>query len=198
MSLYDSYEFSFSTNQFNRAKLIKYEPFCIWFTGLSGSGKSTLANVLEEKLHSIGLLTYILDGDSIRNGLNKDLDFSMNGRNENIRRVAEVARILFQAGVIPIVSLISPLDSHRRFARSLFDENRFLEIYLNTPFDVCEKRDPKGLYSKAKSGYVENFTGKNSPFEPSQTADLIIDTSTTNKENSLKLLLEVIKDKKMI
>ena len=131
----------------------------MWFTGLSGAGKSTIANTLEKRLHAMGRHTYLLDGDNIRHGLNKDLGFTDADRVENIRRVAEAARLFVDAGLIVMVSFISPFRSERRMARDLFEEGEFIEIFVDTPLEVCEARDPKGLYVKARAGLITNFTG---------------------------------------
>ena len=139
---------------------------CLWFTGLSGSGKSTVANLLEKRLYELGLHTYILDGDNVRHGLNRDLGFTEADRIENIRRVAEVARLMVDAGLITIVSFISPFRAERQLARERFDADEFLEVFVDTPLEVCEARDPKGLYRKVRAGEIQNFTGISSPYEP--------------------------------
>jgi bifunctional enzyme CysN/CysC len=138
---------------------------CIWLTGLSGSGKSTLANLLEQQLHEKGRFTYLLDGDNVRLGLCRDLGFTQADRSENVRRVAEVARLMVDAGLIVVVSLISPLKNQRDAARSLFAAGDFLEVFIDTPLTVCEQRDVKGLYAKARQGELKNFTGIDSPYE---------------------------------
>ncbi|MFZ5657433.1 MAG: sulfate adenylyltransferase subunit CysN [Pseudomonadota bacterium] len=159
-----------------RARLKKQAPRCVWFTGLSGSGKSTIANLVEKRLHALGLHTYILDGDNIRHGLNKDLGFTPEDRVENIRRVAEVARLMTDAGLIVLVSFISPYRSERRLARELFDPGEFIEAYVDTPLEVAEARDVKGLYAKARAGRIPNFTGIDSPYEVPEHAELVLDT----------------------
>lgn len=140
-------------------------PQCIWFTGLSGSGKSTIANHLEMRLHLAGKHTYLLDGDNVRLGLNRDLGFSEKDRGENIRRVAEVARLMVDAGIIVLVSLISPFRTERRMARELFEAGEFIEVFVDTPIWECERRDVKGLYAKARRGELMNFTGIDSRYE---------------------------------
>ena len=152
-------------DQAARALLKQQQPQCVWFTGLSGSGKSTLANLLEKRLHAAGRHTCLLDGDNLRQGLNRDLGFSDADRVENIRRVAEVSRLMVDAGLIVLVSFISPFRSDRRMARSLFAEGEFVEVYVDTPIEVCEERDVKGLYAKARRGELKNFTGIDSPYE---------------------------------
>ncbi|HNN97760.1 MAG TPA: sulfate adenylyltransferase subunit CysN [Pseudomonadota bacterium] len=150
---------------------------CLWFTGLSGSGKSTIANLVEKRLHAAGMHTYLLDGDNVRHGLNRDLGFTEADRVENIRRVAEVARLFVDAGLIVLVSFISPFRSERAFARSRFAAGDFVEIFVDTPLATCEGRDPKGLYKKARTGQLKNFTGIDSPYEPPEAPELRIDGS---------------------
>ena len=153
-----------------------HKPACLWFTGLSGSGKSTLANLLEKRLNAEGRHTYLLDGDNIRHGLNRDLGFTEADRVENIRRVAEVARLMTDAGLIVIVSFISPFQAEREFARSLFEPDEFYEIFVDTPLALCEQRDPKGLYAKARRGELKNFTGIDSSYELPKSPELHLDT----------------------
>jgi bifunctional enzyme CysN/CysC len=151
-------------------------PACLWFTGLSGSGKSTIANVVEKRLHAMGYHTYMLDGDNVRHGLNRDLGFTDEDRVENIRRVAEVARLMVDAGLIVLVSFISPFRAERRMARDLFADGDFIEVFVDTPLVVCEARDVKGLYAKARAGQLRNFTGIDSPYEPPQYAEVVLQT----------------------
>ncbi len=160
-----------SIDKAQRAHAMSHKSCCLWFTGLSGSGKSTVANQLEKRLVENGIHTYVLDGDNVRHGLNRDLGFSDADRVENIRRVAEVAKLMVDAGLVTIVSFISPFRAERQFARELFDEGEFLEIFVDTPIDVCERRDPKGLYRKARAGEIANFTGVSSPYEPPLRAE---------------------------
>jgi bifunctional enzyme CysN/CysC len=164
-------------NKRARAAKAGHKPCVLWFTGLSGSGKSTIANLVERKLHSQGHMTYLLDGDNVRHGLNKDLGFTAADRVENIRRVAEVAKLMSDAGLIVLVSFISPYRSERLLARELMDKGEFIEIFVDTPLDVCEARDPKGLYKKARAGEIKNFTGIDSEYEPPEAAEMIIDTT---------------------
>ena len=147
-------------------------PCCIWFTGLSGAGKSTIANLLEKRLHAEGRHTYILDGDNIRQGLNRDLGFTDADRIENIRRIAEVARLMVDAGLIVLVAFISPFRLERKMARDLFADGEFVEVFVDTPFAECERRDPKGLYAKARRGELKNFTGIDSVYEPPEKAEV--------------------------
>ena len=150
----------------HRANALKQKARCVWLTGLSGSGKSSLAQALEIALHENGHHVYILDGDNVRHGLNSDLGFSDADRVENIRRIAEVAHLMVDAGLIVIVAFISPFRADREFARQLFDSEEFLEVFVNTPLELCERRDIKGLYLKARLGEIKNFTGISSPYEP--------------------------------
>jgi bifunctional enzyme CysN/CysC len=149
---------------------------CFWFTGLPAAGKSTIANLLDRRLHAAGRHSYVLDGDNIRQGLSRDLDFTHAARAENIRRVAEVARLMLDAGLIVIAAFISPFRAEREFARSLFERDRFIEVFIDAPLAECERRDPKGLYAKARSGALRNFTGYESPYEPPEHPDIRIDT----------------------
>ncbi len=155
-----------------RAALKGQRPCCLWLTGLSGSGKSTIASLLEKRLNAAGRHTYTLDGDNVRHGLNRDLGFTDADRVENIRRVSEVARLFVESGLITLVSFISPFRAERRMARDLFPEAEFLEIFVDTPIAICESRDPKGLYKKARAGALKNFTGIDSPYEPPERADI--------------------------
>ncbi|MCB9955499.1 MAG: sulfate adenylyltransferase subunit CysN [Caulobacterales bacterium] len=161
----------------SRAALKHQKPCILWFTGLSGSGKSTVANLVEKRLHDLGRHTYILDGDNVRHGLNRDLGFTDEDRVENIRRVGETAKLMVDAGLIVLVSFISPFASERRMARELVEDGEFLEVYVSTPLNVCETRDVKGLYAKARRGEIKHFTGIDSAYEAPQNAELTIDTS---------------------
>jgi bifunctional enzyme CysN/CysC len=167
-------------NQAARAAIKQQTPRCIWFTGLSGSGKTTIANLLEKQLHAQGLHTYILDGDNVRHGLNRDLGFAEADRQENIRRVAEVAKLMLDAGLVVLVSFISPFRADRSIARSLFKDGEFVEVFVDTSLEQCERRDPKGLYAKARRGELKNFTGIDSPYEPPQQPDVRLQTGTTD------------------
>ena len=155
---------------------------CLWLTGLSGSGKTTIAVALEKRLNQLGKLTYILDGDNIRLGINKDLGFAERDRIENIRRISEIAKLMVDTGVIVIVAAISPFEKDRAIARSLFKNKEFIEIFVNTPRAVCERRDVKGLYKKYKLGLIKNFTGHDSVYENPKCAELEFDTSKEKLE----------------
>jgi bifunctional enzyme CysN/CysC len=161
----------------------------LWFTGLSGSGKSTIANALEQALHEQGIRTYILDGDNVRHGLNKDLGFKDADRVENIRRITEVAKLMVDAGVVVLTAFISPFQSERDMARSMFEEGEFVEIYVDTPLEIAESRDPKGLYKKARKGELPNFTGIDSPYEAPKNPDLHVSTENESVEVIVKHLL---------
>nr|WP_199045634.1 sulfate adenylyltransferase subunit CysN [Dyella sp. ASV24] len=166
------------------------QPRCLWFTGLSGAGKSTIANLVERRLHSLGYHTYMLDGDNLRHGLNKDLGFTPEARVENVRRVAEVAHLMVDAGLIVLVCVISPFQSERQFARGLFDEGEFLEVFVDTTLDECERRDPKGLYRKARAGEIVNFTGIDSPYEMPDHAELRLRTAGLRPEQLAEQVVE--------
>jgi bifunctional enzyme CysN/CysC len=159
-----------------RARIKGQVPACLWFTGLSGSGKSTIANVVEKRLHAMGYHTYMLDGDNVRHGLNRDLGFTEEDRVENIRRVAEVSKLMVDAGLIVLVSFISPFRSERNMARRLFENGEFREVFVDTPLEVCAERDPKGLYAKARAGQIKNFTGIDSPYERPEQPELHLKT----------------------
>ncbi len=169
-----------------------HKPKLVWFTGLSGSGKSSLANALEQQLHNRGLNTYILDGDNIRSGLNKDLDFSEESRKENIRRIAEVSKLFVDAGVVVLTAFISPFRENRRFARELVGSEHFIEVFVDCPLEVCEARDVKGLYAKARAGEIPDFTGITSPFEEPENADIVVKTNELSLEDSLKILIDKV------
>lgn len=176
----------------DRERLNEHKGKVIWFTGLSGSGKSTIANALEKELHAQGKHTYILDGDNIRQSLNKDLGFTDADRVENIRRVAEVARLMMDAGLIVITAFISPFRAEREMARQLIGEENFIEVFVDTPLEVCEQRDPKGLYRKARSGQLPNMTGIGSPYESPEHPNFIIQGTNLNISAILKSLLQFI------
>ena len=179
----------FSLTQIDRAKLKNQKPMCLWLTGLSGSGKTTLANALEKELYKMKKHAYILDGDNLRHGLNSDLNFSKKNRNENVRRVAEVAKLIVDSGLIVIVAIISPYRRGRDLVRSIFNPNEFKEIYISTSLNECERRDVKGLYKMARRGKIEGFTGVTSPYEAPCNPELIIDTQNESIDESLQIIL---------
>lgn len=186
------YKQELSVTRQDREYLHGHKGKVIWFTGLSGSGKSTIANALEKELHAHGKRTYILDGDNIRHGLNKDLGFTDADRVENIRRIAEVSKLMLDAGLIVITAFISPFRVEREMARKLIGDNNFLEVYVSTSLEVCEKRDVKGLYKKARDGQIPNMTGIDSPYEAPEKANYEIDTEKDSIENSVKKIINLI------
>jgi len=167
----------------------------LWFTGLSGAGKSTIANLIEKKLYARGLHTYLLDGDNVRHGLNRDLGFTDEDRVENIRRVAEVAKLMVDAGLIVIVSFISPLRSERRMARALVEDGEFIEVFVDAPLAVAEQRDPKGLYGKARRGELKNFTGIDSPYETPEHAEIRVDTTANTPESAANQIIAILEER---
>jgi len=177
-----------------RESLLKQKGVVLWFTGLSGSGKSTIANEVAYRLYSMGKLTYVLDGDNIRHGLNKNLGFSPEDRNENIRRISEVANLFADAGVIAITAFISPYRKYRNFCRELVGDGRFIEIYAKASLKTCEKRDPKGLYKKAREGIIKDFTGVNAPYEEPENPELLVDTDKETVEESTEKVLKKLKE----
>lgn len=181
-------------NKQSRAVAKQQVPRCIWFTGLSGSGKSTIANLLEQGLHGEGKHTYLLDGDNVRHGLNRDLGFTTTDRVENIRRIAEVAKLMVDAGLIVLVSLISPFRSEREMARGLFDEGEFIEVFVDTPLDICELRDPKGLYAKARNGALKNFTGVDSAYEPPVSPDIHLTAGTLDAASCASIVRQRLRE----
>jgi len=172
-----------------RERLLGLRGGVLWFTGLSGSGKSTVARALEQALLKRGRIAYVLDGDEIRNGLNRDLGFTQGEREENIRRIAEVSRLFSECGVICITSFISPLRRHREVARKIVGPDRFTEVFIDTSLEVCESRDPKGLYRKARAGEINQFTGIDSAYEPPLHPDIHISTGSVPPDEAVQLLL---------
>jgi adenylylsulfate kinase len=170
----------------------RHKSMVIWFTGLSGSGKSTLANFLEQRFYEVGFHTYILDGDNIRLGINKDLGFSEADRSENIRRIAEIAKLMVDAGLIVITAFVSPFAKDRELVRNTLEPDEFIEVFVDCPIQICEKRDVKGLYKKARAGQIKNFTGIDSPFEIPSQPDIVIKTHIQPIETSINQLLELI------
>jgi bifunctional enzyme CysN/CysC len=176
-----------------KRNLKSQRPALLWLTGLSGSGKSTLAAALELELFSRGFHTYSLDGDNVRHGLCRDLGFSERDRDENIRRVGEVAALMVDAGLIVIASFISPFRRERQMVREMLAPGEFFEVYLSAPLQVCEQRDPKGLYQKARAGEIGNFTGISSPYEPPEAPEVIVDSSKLTLEESVVLVIDALK-----
>ena len=176
-----------------RAEMNSHRPGVVWFTGLSGSGKSTIANIVESKLHTMGVRTYLLDGDNVRHGLNRDLGFTDADRVENIRRIAEVSRLMVDAGLVVLVSFISPFRAERDLARSRVDDGEFVEVFVDTPLAVAEQRDPKGLYAKARSGELANFTGIDSPYEAPESAEVRVDTTAITPEEAADQVIDQLR-----
>ncbi len=176
----------------DKEKLLKQHGMVLWFTGLSGSGKTTIAIELEKKLHENGYLTQILDGDKIRNGINNNLGFTVEDRYENIRRIAEIGKLFIDCGIITICSFISPTQKIRSVARSIIGKKNFVEIYTNAPLDVCEKRDVKGLYKKAREGKIKNFSGISSPYEAPENPDLELKTEEMSVEEATHKAYEYV------
>lgn len=182
----------------DKEQLLKQRGMMLWFTGLSGSGKSTVAIALERELHSRGLLCRILDGDNIRSGINNNLGFSAEDRVENIRRIAEVGRLFVDTGIITIAAFISPNNQLRKMAAEIIGKDDFVEVFVSTPLEECEKRDVKGLYAKARRGEIKNFTGISAPFEAPEHPDITLDTSKLPVEESVKILLDYVLPKAVL
>ena len=178
--------------QTDRANAKCQRPAILWLTGMSGAGKSTLANALESHLHKLGHHTYILDGDNVRHGLNKDLGFSDKDRVENIRRIGEVAMLFLDSGLIVMTAFISPFRADRDLVRELVGDGEFIEVFVHAPLKILEARDPKGLYKKARSGEISNFTGIDSPYENPESPEVLIDTSKLSIEESVKTLMDYL------
>jgi len=175
-----------------RSEMKKHNSFVMWFTGLSGSGKSTLANLVEKQLFNQGIHTYSLDGDNIRSGLNKNLTFTKEDREENLRRIAEVSNLFVDAGVVVIAAFISPLEKDRDLLRKIIGKDKFVEIFVNTSLQECENRDVKGLYKKARAGKIQNFTGISAPYEKPKNPDIIINTESSSLEESITKVINYI------
>lgn len=182
----------------DKEQLLRQRGMMLWFTGLSGSGKSTVAIALERELHSRGLLCRILDGDNIRSGINNNLGFSAEDRVENIRRIAEVGRLFVDTGIITIAAFISPNNQLREMAAEIIGKDDFVEVFVSTPLEECEKRDVKGLYAKARRGEIKNFTGISAPFEAPKHPDITLDTSKLPVEESVKILLDYVLPKAVL
>ena len=181
-----------SVTRQRRNKLNNHRSIVLWFTGLSGSGKSTLAHAVEEKLFQKGCRTFVLDGDNVRHGLNSNLDFSEAGRTENIRRISEVSKLMLESGLIVMTAFISPIKKDRNEAKKLISSDDFIEIYCKASLEVCENRDVKGLYKRARSGEIKNYTGIDSPYEEPENPELIIDTDNQSLEDSVSTILNFL------
>ncbi|RUM45529.1 MAG: adenylyl-sulfate kinase [Hydrogenimonas sp.] len=179
----------------DREKIKNQKGCVLWFTGLSGSGKSTIANTLEERLNQMGYHTYLLDGDNIRTGLNRGLGFSQSDREENIRRVAEVSKLFTDAGIITLTAFISPFIKERKRAKEIIGEDHFIEIFIDTPFEECAKRDPKGLYKKALNGEIKEFTGLDSPYEAPTHPDIHIKTLEESIPTAVEKIIFYLKER---
>lgn len=175
-----------------RRELNKYKSCVIWFTGLSAAGKSTLANVLCERFHSMHIHGYVLDGDNIRHGLNKDLGFKPEERRENIRRIGEIAKLFVDAGLIAVTAFISPYQEDRLQARKLVKNDEFIEVYVKCDLAECERRDPKGIYQKARSGVIKEFTGISAPYEEPESPEIVVDTSKSSVDQCITQLLDYL------
>ncbi len=181
-----------------REKLNGHKGVIIWFTGLSGSGKSTLAHAVEEKLHQMKHRTFVLDGDNVRHGLCSDLGFSKADREENIRRIGEMAKLFIEAGIIVLTAFISPFKEDRGYVRGLVPHGEFIEIFCDSSIEICEKRDVKGLYAKAKKGEIKEFTGISSPYEPPSKPELALDTGNKSVEECVESILDILKSRSVI
>lgn len=182
----------------DREKLNAHKSAILWFTGLSGAGKSTLAHAVEDYLHKQGIRTFVLDGDNIRHGLCKDLGFSDQDRTENIRRIGEVSKLMLDAGIMVMTAFISPFKNDRQLVRELVNEGDFVEIYCEAPLSVCEERDPKGLYKKARAGEIPEFTGISSPYEAPDHPELVINTGDKSIQESVQVIIDYLADRHFI
>jgi len=187
-----------TVNRKRREDKNQHKSAVLWFTGLSGSGKSTLAHAVEEALYNLNLNTFVLDGDNVRHGLNKDLGFSDIDRKENIRRISEISKLMLEAGIITLTAFISPFREERAMARSLMPHGDFIEIHCQCPLETCETRDVKGLYKKARNGEIKDFTGISSPYEVPNNPELRIDTHSLSLEESVDQVLKLLKDRYII
>jgi len=175
-----------------------HKSFILWFTGLSGAGKSTLAHSVEEKLHTMGHRTFVFDGDNVRHGLNKDLGFSQEDRKENLRRIGEMCKLFIEAGVIALTAFISPYKSDRKQISKIVNQGDFIEIYCDCSLEVCETRDVKGIYAKARKGEIANFTGVSAPYEVPENPDIIVNTGEVSLEECVDKIIKYLSDKKLL
>lgn len=182
----------------DRASIKSQSPCLLWFTGLSGSGKSTIANAVDVTLFERGYHTFLLDGDNVRHGLNKDLGFSNEDRVENIRRIGEVSKLFTDSGIIVLSAFISPFSSDRRLVRNLLPAGEFIEVFMDTPLEICEERDPKGLYEKARAGKIKDFTGIDSPYEAPERPEVRLDTSRMSVDDCVNRLIGYLLDRQLI
>ena len=186
-----------SVTRSRREQQNKHRSVIIWFTGLSGSGKSTLAHAVEEELHQAGCRTFVFDGDNVRHGLCVNLGFSEEDRHENVRRIGEMAKLFIEAGVIALTAFISPFRADRERVRALVSENDFIEIFCDSPLPVCEERDVKGLYKKARAGEIKNYTGISSPYERPEHPDLVLDTAADTVATNVEKILDLLEDRRI-
>ena len=185
-------------NKLVRAKQKKQKPCILWFTGLSGSGKSTIAGALEQRLYGLGHHTYLLDGDNVRHGLNKDLGFSDADRVENIRRIGEVSKLFCDAGLLVMSAFISPFREDRQMVRELVEASEFVEVFMDTPLEECERRDPKGLYKKARSGEIRNFTGIDSVYERPESPEIVLNTALQSVDEAVNKIIDYLETHQII
>ena len=198
MATEDVFEQKVDITKRHRSELKNQKPCVLWFTGLSGAGKSTIANALDIRLHEMGKHTYMLDGDNVRHGLSKDLGFSDEDRVENLRRVAEVSKLMVDAELIVISAFISPFKSERQMARNLFSEDEFFEIFIDTPLEVAEQRDVKGLYKKARIGKLKNFTGIDSPYERPESPDLLLLSHQFSLDDLVEKIIQLLQQRNVL
>ena len=189
---------NFAVTSSDRAKLLRQAPFVLWFTGLSGAGKTTLANLAAKRLYDLRYHAYVLDGDNLRQGLNRDLGFTVADRQENVRRMAEVASLIHDSGLIALAACISPFATEREFARSLLPPGRFVEVFVDAPLELCEQRDNKGLYRRARAGEIADFTGIDSPFERPANPELVMDTGRLTPVECTDAIMEHLAEKDLV
>lgn len=182
----------------DRNMLLNQKPFLLWFTGLSASGKSTIANIVEQKLYQMKYNTYLLDGDNVRHGLNGDLGFNEKSRVENIRRIGEVSKLFLDAGIITLTAFISPFMSDRQLVRELFKDGQFIEVFIDSSLEICESRDPKGMYAKARAGEITNFTGISSPYEAPLNPEIHVINNLITLDKASDQIIEYLIEKKLI